>query len=277
MKSGGESAIVRPVTGFPAEHALVKRYSCYSVGDPIPHEGIDSQCQTSVGSNFVNSAQAFYSPGKPTGASSNIGFEEHDATTLFFVVDDQGKGMLVINIDKPGSPSINTGRGSWPRYAQLEMNSTSLAGKGGISTLIRDDGSEFGTWDTAAGRLNSVRWKWADCCTDGGALGYLPSSGFCLDLTWERLDGIDKIRIGSYNGLDSTMSFTDVERQSYSEKNEIQACAKLCSDVCEGYQAESDCNSQFACQWCNGNCMTDSDEDGVGDECDSCPYDSTCQ
>jgi len=267
------SKIVRPVTGFPAQHALVKDYNCYSEGDPIPHAGIDSECKAKVG-NFDSSAKAFYSLSKPKGSSSNIGFEEHDATTLFFVVDDQGKGMFVINYDKPGKPrNPDYARGRFPRYATMTIGSQNLAGVTGISTLIKDDVSEFGEWDISSGTLSpSKTWKWSDCCTDGGVLGYLPSSGYCLELKWSKLDGmIEKgIRIGTYDGLTNTMGIVSLDTTVATTGSGLEACAELCSDVCKTL-SEVRCREEDACAWCNSECMPDSNEDGTADKCDVCP------
>jgi len=263
--SGGynEFQVVRPVVGFPSAHAVVG-YGCFNESDPIPHDGI-TDCN---GFSYSNSAEVFYSLGRPTASSSNTGFETADAVTLFFVVDDQGKGLFIINYDAPGGSGSSNG-------AILNMTSTGLSGDENVTFLVYDDERERDDWDTVTGSV-LAQWNWVNCCTDGAVLGYLPSSGFCLNLSWNVLNGIDTIQIGSYNALTIQLDFgITLNTASAMEGNDIQVCAELCSDVCAEFSDETTCDSQFACAWCNNSCLPDSDEDGDADDCDPCPF-GTC-
>jgi len=264
--SGGynEFQVVRPLVGFPAEHAVVSEYSCLNAGDPIPHDGITG-CD---GFTAANSAEAFYSLGQPRGSSSNTGFETAEAVSLYFVVDDKRKGLFVINYD-----ALN-GTDS-PNRAGLDISSTGLSGYGNVSFLVYDDESERKDWNSLDGSVVDARWRWSNGKTDGAVLGYLPSNGFCLNLHWNVLRGINSVQIGSYNALTIQLEFSvSLSTESAMGANDIQACAELCSDVCAEFNQTS-CDSQFACAWCNGSCMPDSDEDGDADDCDPCPF-GTC-
>lgn len=89
-------ALVRPVTAFPAEHALVSTYGCMSEGDRIPHLGMSCPPLESD-----NAGEAWYAYDYPKSFSSNTGFEEAEYSTLYFIIDDVGKASFIINHDKP--------------------------------------------------------------------------------------------------------------------------------------------------------------------------------
>jgi len=272
--SGGynQFQVVRPLVGFPANHSLVSTYKCYNASDPIPHDGI-TDCDA-FGTPNSNSAEVFYSLGRPRSASSNTGFETVDAVSLFFVVDDKGKGLFIINYDAQGGSG--EGSNGNQNRAILDMTSTGLAGDENVTFLVYDDEGERKPWDTVTGSVTRATWNWANCCTDGAVLGYLPSNGFCLNLRWDVLRGIDSIQFGSYNALTIEMEFSvSLSTANAMGDNDIEACAELCSDVCAGFSDETSCDNQFACAWCNNSCMPDSDEDGDADECDDCPF-GTC-
>jgi len=263
------SEIVRPLVGFPSAHAAVSHHKCKQEGDPIPHDGFDSECPF----HASNSATAFYSLNSPIDSSSNTGFETFDAVTLYFVVDDKGKGLFVINYDKPHNPKTS----EFSRVAQLDITSEGLAGVEGVTALVKDDATEFGNWDVASGSMIGAIWTWGACCTDGGVIGYLPSSDFCLNLEWKRLDYITAIQIGSYNTLNANMNFpVSLSPSEVTGGKKVRACAKLCTEVCSTYASKVECDNQYACGWCDGVCKPDYDEDGIADDCDPCPF-GTCK
>ena len=90
--------------------------------------------------------------------------EKSNNSILFLYQDQNGDVSLVMIHDKPGDGSGGK--------AVFDFSGV----PGGTSFLVRDDpaGSEA--------VLNTSTWRWANCCTDGGALGFL-NSGFTITIT----------------------------------------------------------------------------------------------
>jgi hypothetical protein len=197
----------------------------------------------------------------------NTGFEEVEYTTLYFVIDDEGAASFVINHDMPGNG--DGGR------AYMDITSDTLAGVQGISSQLRDDPSEFGVWDVESGGLVDAWWKWGKCCTDGGVVGFLPATDYCLTLKWKDPTGdafgIQGIKIGTFNELDNSMTFNDVDI-SYGFTG-IEVCAYTCEQLCT-IEDPALCEQEEACAVCTDEtdtisiCNPDSDGDGQGDLCD---------
>lgn len=162
----------------------------------------------------------------------------------------------------------------------MDIFSDGLAGDPNISSQLRDDPKEFGLWNVESGELLDAWWKWSSCCTDGGVLGFLPSTDYCLTLKWKDPNGdafgIQGIKIGTFNELDNSMSFREVDI-SYGFTSGIEVCAFSCEQLCTITDPDL-CEQEEACAVCTAEdsrnvCNPDSDGDGLGDLCDvSVPF-----
>lgn len=227
--SGASFQLLRPVSKFPSEHAVVQRGVCggANAGDPIPNIGRWStsgstdrnsascleccQCTTSFSSSCRGKGQVyggslFYAYNFPKSSSSNTGYEAAETHILFFVQDTSNQLWLAIVLD-----AANNADGGKLRLA---INSTGVGGYG-TKIQLRDDyvadrascasiTSDCYAWDTVSGR-GTFSWKWATCCTDGMVLGPLPSTGFSMELKYNGIEGLNQFKLGDYRNEPTTV------------------------------------------------------------------------
>lgn len=261
--------LIRPATEFPPEHSLVVHRKCVNPGDPIRGftQGYSNTDGLGTCPAYDKSGKAFYAYADPINHSSNIGFEQEDKILMYFIVDDQNRASLIINLDKPDD-------GSGGR-ATVSITSEGLAGNNNISAHVRDDPNEFDEWDVATGSITSASWRWFECCTDGGVIGYLPNAGYCMTITFSGLQNINEVAFGSMDTINEKMTFQTVTSEE--STHGIKICANTCEGLCSAAESQASCDAQSGCGWCgstgSGSCLPDSDTDGIGDQCDVCPLD----
>ena len=189
---------------------------------------------------------------------------------IYFIVDDQNETSLVINFDIPNDDDGGK--------VHLDITSTGLAGNDNVTIHVKDDPGDthFDDWTTETGSLSGAQWRWDKCCTDGGVLGFLPDRGFCITFHFTEMENIDEVRFGSMDTINNLMTFKTVTKANSLNKD-IMVCANTCNDLCTSIETKTSCDGQTGCAWCgtgsSASCSSDSDEDGIGDACDACPFD----
>ncbi len=130
----------------------------------------------------------YYSYGTPYGASynGNIILGESEVIQAFIVKDTYDQIYFVVVFDTAPDDTGGT--------ADVSITSEGLAGQG-LSFVVRDDPGEGSwNWDDSLGGAD-LSFSWLPCCTDGFALGPLPTeTGYTLDLQFSSLTGINSLK-----------------------------------------------------------------------------------
>ncbi len=130
----------------------------------------------------------YYSYGVPNGASYNgVNIPgESEVIQSFLVKDTYDQIYLVVVFDTAPDDTGGT--------ANVSITSEGLGGLG-LSFVVRDDPGEGSwNWDDSLGRAD-LSFTWLPCCTDGFALGPLPTgSGYALNLQFSSLTGINSLK-----------------------------------------------------------------------------------
>eukprot|EP00055_Hartaetosiga_balthica_P014238 m.77130 g.77130 ORF g.77130 m.77130 type:complete len:1071 (-) comp8535_c1_seq3:3564-6776(-) len=245
-------AAIRPVTVFPAQHALVQNTYCgthFNAGDRIPRSGNFYSGNTCAN---TGSAELFYSYQHPYAASSNTGFEQAETDLLYFVVDEDLKVSFIIVHDIPGD---TTGG-----FVSLKIDSPDLGGKG-VDVLLMDD--DYGAkttcipavksadcrhWDPATGS-GDFYWTWDKCCTDGMILGYINDLEWRFNIEYTNVEYIDAFKIGTYNNKTGELEFIVLDKNSVLNSG-IEVQAVSCSSYCGVKTSCGECAADQACGWC---------------------------
>ena len=98
-----------------------------------------------------------------TRSFRNTGLEKSDTSILFLYKDPVGDVSLVMIHDI--APTDGSGGKAVFTFAGVPT---------GTTFVVRDDGGEAS--------LPTSTWRWADCCTDGGALSGTLNGSFHIDI-----------------------------------------------------------------------------------------------
>jgi hypothetical protein len=123
-------------------------------------QGANSWSVTTVTTDPNETAAQYYSYGTPWGSSSNMGTEQDGESQLFLYLDETTTPPTVnlfVTHDKPGNDGIGGGN--------AHFDITGLPA--GATIVTADDNS---TEYRIVGSTAYGRWRWVDCCTDGGAM-----------------------------------------------------------------------------------------------------------
>ncbi len=157
------------------------RFRIYHNGSPVAFFDIPVLIQD-------RSITEYYSYGTPNGASYNGDYipGESEVIQSFIIKDGYNQIYLVIVFDTAPDDTGGT--------ADVSITSEGLAGQG-LSFVVRDDPAEGSwNWDDSLGSAD-LSFSWLPCCTDGFALGPLPTeSGYTLDLQFSSLTGINSLK-----------------------------------------------------------------------------------
>jgi len=255
--------LVRPVSGFPENHAMVAEGYCggAKAGDPIPFgsanctnckfgsaktfEGcpvadkcINEPYYGCAGTGYVNGGSMFYAYNSPVALSSNTGYQEDHTSDVYFVQDEHNQVFLVLNHDKPGN-----GKGG---AMKLGIHSTGLEGatfvaqkddvagasyyeEGDAQRCNHKPNGDCFAWDHSIGE-GSFTWRWSGCCTDGMVLGPMPDSQWEMFLNYTEIRNVEEFRIGSYGDESAfDMAFHAVNaEEDHAFKVEAFTCDNLC-------------------------------------------------
>eukprot|EP00049_Salpingoeca_infusionum_P013243 m.247154 g.247154 ORF g.247154 m.247154 type:complete len:1247 (-) comp15390_c0_seq2:449-4189(-) len=250
--------VVRPVTAFPSEHALVTQQYCdgAQTGDPIPSSGAWSKGSSC---SIVDGGSLFYAYNSPNGASSNTGFEQAETDLIYFVADENDGVYFVLVHDVAGD--MTGGR------TRIELFAADLIGEP-VDLLLRDDhGDRFDTMQECANFggdcyfLNTTTMHgyfhhtWAPCCTDGLVLGKLPLNDWRFNFKYHFIDGIEHFNVGNFNPDDNTMGFLELGSDAVHQFG-IEVSAQYCSDYCSDLSC-NECMASSQCGLCSsGGCMS---------------------
>jgi hypothetical protein len=176
---------------FASTHPLVP------CSDQIPATGLWSNSFKSnpTGCSTADAATLFYAYNTPNGSSSNTGYGQSNTIVVYFVVDSNGDMSMVLTFDEP-----NDGSGG---SVTLNVDAPNTAGMN-IDFSVRDDATEprytngggMYLWN-ASGVNPGMRWNWASCCTDGGAISGFPSDGRQVPFSFDAVTGINQVKLVS--------------------------------------------------------------------------------
>eukprot|EP00049_Salpingoeca_infusionum_P006223 m.103408 g.103408 ORF g.103408 m.103408 type:complete len:777 (+) comp13236_c0_seq2:467-2797(+) len=286
--------IVRPVTAFPKEHALVKYGYCnrFSEGDAIPPT---AYWKSYYGSCYrTDAANLFYAYYFPYRHSSNTGFEVPNTDLLYFVADSSGNVYFVVVHDK-----AEDGSGG---QIKMEFLASDLIGKG-VGVPVRDDQIAFTSdkskcvnnrgdcyYFDSANMYGYFSHSWPSCCTDGFAIGKLPLSNWRFNFKYHLIKDINHFKVGNFNPDTNNMDFLSLDEDIVREFG-FEVSAQQCADYC-GDLSCSQCMASAECGWCStGGCMSKKDtakcsgsfqNDGccascaAYSDCNKCVQDSNC-
>ncbi|EDQ89459.1 uncharacterized protein MONBRDRAFT_25119 [Monosiga brevicollis MX1] len=238
--------MIRPVTGFPPEHALVQNERCghqYAAGDPIPVSALYSTSNGNSGCQEVTGGSLFYAYNWPNGASANTGFEEPEKALFYFVQREDSNVSFVLVHDTPGNAD---GGG-----VTLELLAPDLAGRE-LDWEVRDDYNEVYEYDSTTG-LGRIVQNWAVCCTDGAALGPLPPYGYRITFRYSRILGLNGVRVGNYNASTNSLSMIELDLDDLADG--IELTTFTCDQICEDKKSCGECASDDLCAWCGDECI----------------------
>eukprot|EP00300_Choanocystis_sp_HF-7_P033498 c45850_g1_i1.p1 GENE.c45850_g1_i1~~c45850_g1_i1.p1 ORF type:complete len:1654 (+),score=437.19 c45850_g1_i1:151-5112(+) len=272
------SQLVKPVTGFPSQHAKVVNGVCggATAGSPIP-EGINgcSNCRWSVsgiqqfeqcsssnacitppytqcsGDGQVNAGSLFYAYNSPIDHSSNTGYNEFETSLSYFVTDTGGNTWFVLTHDKPnnldgGSIRLKINSSNIPNafVAQMDDPSTLSTTDSSACDLATND---CYAWDQST-QTGGFYWRWGPCCTDGMVFGPLPSSDFQLSLQFTEVQGISAYKFGSF--LSENFNLTKQEMTLDDMMSGVMVEGFTCDEFCASLSNCGECSSNPDCSWC---------------------------
>ncbi|GBG26373.1 Hypothetical Protein FCC1311_025942 [Hondaea fermentalgiana] len=263
QKGRTRKRVMEPVTQFPQNHPKTAGNGVCGGAEYnfIPPEGLwsgkgagkanDSSCK------LVSGGELFYGYDYPTSGSSNTGFADDNALTMFFLVDSDYRGYWVLAIDKPDGVDADDG------YLGMSINGSGLDGAG-VNVQLKDDpavkdvgnaceksdlkdegfGRDCYAWN---GTHGSFIWRWHQCCTDGMVLGRLPSTDFCIDVEITKKRGLSKMLVGDFVADELDISMTEIPFDSA-----VNVCGYECPDFCSAITNCGECSSTKGCGWCPG-------------------------
>ncbi|MFT5431623.1 MAG: hypothetical protein ACI9OJ_002320 [Myxococcota bacterium] len=123
---------------------------------------------------------AHFQYGSPAAASSNtVPPLETSNRVMEYLFKDPTDDLLymVILVDKDGDGSGGNGT----------MN---LAGAFGASLILMDDPGESNPIVNPVTGAGTLKWSWANCCTDGAVFGPLKGE-FCVTMSWGNVSGLN--------------------------------------------------------------------------------------
>ena len=203
----------------------------------------------------MNAGSTFYAYGFPERQSSNTGYEEADAASLYFVQDTEGEVWLVVNLDQAAPENVNGGTARLRAVGRNIPGRVFVAQTDDLSAVVGSpwdacDGTVTGTdcfaWDEALGR-GTFLWTWLGGRTDGVVLGPLPSQSFGLGLRFSDVAGLERLRVASYVAEQNDVRFVDVPFDV-----DIDVEALVCSEYCAELETCGQCAQSEACAWCVG-------------------------
>lgn len=226
----------------------------FKAGDPIPAVSAgpynDAQeCQDDIGAGVL-----FYGWGYPNGWSSNTGYDNEDALTIYFIRDDSGQEYMVMTID-----ALNDGSGG---HLAIDIQSVNLQGLG---ITILDDPTEqkYMSWifetgsnysapqyyneSTGSGALG---WIWGPCCTDGLVLGPITNTDWSMTFVpFDFSATLTTLKFGTWSDEMLQIQWVDFDMEEVRNVG-VRVVSLTCQDFCAPFSLASDCADATGCSWC---------------------------
>ena len=256
--------LLKPINKFPVTHPLQTKKWCGGTKDDnsfiLEEDNLctacdDSQCNECKSCELRPGYEAFYALNVPEEWSANIGFEEDETVMMYFMQqrtkDGKVETYLVMTFDKPGVNQDKNDYGTLSIYA----DSPDLAGEG-TEIAVCDDEYECNPdnkWNSETGKGWLGSWTWKKCCTDGVMFGPFPDSNFCFNMRFDNVNGIQKVKVGSYNDETGDIDFLEYGMDAI--LSGFSTCGYTCEDYCRQKTSCGECTSDPVCGWCDGSCL----------------------